>query len=61
MKKKNDLVVEKLAEVRESIKSTNENIAVLQLKHDALVGFEIVLERRARRRTRGPLFDRRKS
>jgi len=50
-----DLVAEKLAEVRESIRETNETLVALQLKHDALKGFEIVLERRARRRK--PLFD----
>jgi len=57
---KPDLISEKLSEVRESIRSTNESIAALEMKRGALIGLGIALERRTRRRTRAPLFERKK-
>jgi len=57
---KPDLITEKLAEVRKSIETTNQSISTLEMKRDALIGLGIALERRTRRRTRAPLFERKK-
>jgi vacuolar-type H+-ATPase subunit D/Vma8 len=60
MTEKPDLITEKLAEIRQAIETTNQNISTLELKRDALVGLTIALERRTRRRNREPLFDRKR-